>query len=331
MNSDKEVSEEHHDDRQVATRPSDLSMLSGSDMQISPELFQQYISIERRRNFRALCWVSSTFLLVVVAVAAIIITIGLAFMKDSKKAVELADSASKSVDQYKNRVDNLGAETRTAVDKVAGISVAVQEDKRKYNLDQQILRQDLLGFSKWYDARYSSVTGSVATMSDLSIKLAALERLERERSEKFKEIEKWYQDNKTRLASASPLPDRGVIALGNVATATNVPAIEPGQQEASGNSSTETRTYSNGDSYAGEFKNGVRHGRGTYVHSSGDRYEGEFKNGKRNGTGTYRYTSGEIYQGEFKDDRKNGHGVCIYADGTKVKGLWQNDVMVQNE
>ena len=49
--------------------------------------------------------------------------------------------------------------------------------------------------------------------------------------------------------------------------------------------------YENGDIYEGEFKNGIKEGKGIYKFNSselkGDVYEGEFKSGVFEGKGTY--------------------------------------------
>jgi hypothetical protein len=61
-----------------------------------------------------------------------------------------------------------------------------------------------------------------------------------------------------------------------------------------------TRTYANDSfgiymgSYVGEFKDGKRHGLGTYTYaSSEDKYVGEWKDDKRHGQGTYTWGKGQ--------------------------------------
>ena len=62
-----------------------------------------------------------------------------------------------------------------------------------------------------------------------------------------------------------------------------------------------------GYEYVGEFKDGKRHGQGTYTFASGDKYVGEHKDGKPNGQGTYYAPNGSIIsQG-------------IWADGSFVR------------
>ena len=45
--------------------------------------------------------------------------------------------------------------------------------------------------------------------------------------------------------------------------------------------------YKNGNEYRGEFKNGVKDGKGTMYYKNGYVYEGDWKNGKRDGIGKY--------------------------------------------
>ena len=42
-------------------------------------------------------------------------------------------------------------------------------------------------------------------------------------------------------------------------------------------------TWANGDRYEGQWLDGNRHGKGTYVWSSGGRYEGDWAENKRTG------------------------------------------------
>ena len=56
-------------------------------------------------------------------------------------------------------------------------------------------------------------------------------------------------------------------------------------------------TYKGGDSYQGEFKNGVRFGKGIYTWNNGDIYEGQWADGHMNGHGTDKWQDGRIYTG----------------------------------
>jgi hypothetical protein len=105
--------------------------------------------------------------------------------------------------------------------------------------------------------------------------------------------------------------------------------------------------YSSGDSFEGDFKDGQRHGVGTYYFKNKDRYmyyqynwkvsvryDGEFSSDCISGRGTYFYvpkTDGllpyDIYEGEWAKGKRNGNGTYTYNDGkTTYEGNWANDL-----
>eukprot|EP00942_MAST-04A_sp_MAST-4A-sp1_P003467 g3467.t1 len=94
----------------------------------------------------------------------------------------------------------------------------------------------------------------------------------------------------------------------------------PTTVHASDNVHDATCTTTDGDVYVGEYKNGIRDGKGTYTYGSGSVYVGDFKDGKSHGKGTYTYDSGHVYVGEFKDDKRHGKGTCTHPDGTVYVG-----------
>ena len=52
------------------------------------------------------------------------------------------------------------------------------------------------------------------------------------------------------------------------------------------------------------IKGDCENGYGTYLYE-GDKYVGEWKDGKKHGEGTYTTANGHKYVGEFKDDKQN--------------------------
>ena len=84
--------------------------------------------------------------------------------------------------------------------------------------------------------------------------------------------------------------------------------------------------WENGSRYVGEWKDGKKHGQGTYTYGKGkgegDKYVGEFKDGKKHGQGTYIKTEGRKYVGEWKDgERWNG---TLYDKEGKIIGKFMN-------
>ena len=99
----------------------------------------------------------------------------------------------------------------------------------------------------------------------------------------------------------------------------------------------------NCDVYEGEYKAGVRHGRGKLVKKNDSIYEGEFKDGEYDGQGVAKFgtvkekdgteffsLSSPVFEGDFRmvfaGDFKAGvpHGRCTarYPDGSVYEGEW---------
>jgi hypothetical protein len=67
--------------------------------------------------------------------------------------------------------------------------------------------------------------------------------------------------------------------------------------------SDEVYTYSDGSTYKGEWKDGKRHGKGTWVRPDGMRYEGEWINNKPHGQGTLTNPDGKSRSGLWEDGK----------------------------
>ena len=52
-------------------------------------------------------------------------------------------------------------------------------------------------------------------------------------------------------------------------------------------------------------------------------YVGEYKDGKKHGQGTYTWFDGGIYVGKWKDGKEHGHGTYTSPVGTKYVGEWK--------
>ena len=104
-----------------------------------------------------------------------------------------------------------------------------------------------------------------------------------------------------------------------------------------------------GNTYYGEFENGMRHGKGKQSRADGSTFYGKFsenkfmdgeckvtwgsqkiyigdcKNGMANGRGTKTFKRSKTLVGSFKDGKASGEIVMTKADGTEYKGNFIDD------
>ncbi|HMX00901.1 MAG TPA: trypsin-like peptidase domain-containing protein [Cyclobacteriaceae bacterium] len=88
--------------------------------------------------------------------------------------------------------------------------------------------------------------------------------------------------------------------------------------------------YKNGEyesTYEGEFKNGIREGKGKFTHKDGTVREGQFVNGQLMGKGSMYSADGQRYSGEFVNYRIHGYGTVYFANGAKFEGFSVSDRM----
>lgn len=81
--------------------------------------------------------------------------------------------------------------------------------------------------------------------------------------------------------------------------------------------------------YEGAMAAGQPHGKGIYLYRDGSRYQGEFRDGLRHGRGAQ--ASGaiddgaeDVMAGQFDDDRAVGPVTLRYANGNRYTGGWNN-------
>ena len=84
-------------------------------------------------------------------------------------------------------------------------------------------------------------------------------------------------------------------------------------------------TYSDGDRYVGEWKEGIWHGEGSLTIPGVGEYVGRWKNGKKNGYGTHADSDGGKYVGNWKDGKRDGQGTRTWRDGRVYVGEWRNN------
>lgn len=74
--------------------------------------------------------------------------------------------------------------------------------------------------------------------------------------------------------------------------------------------------------YEGEYKNGIRDGKGKFSHNDGTVKEGIFIAGQMTGKGTSSLESGYKYAGSFVNYCEHGDGTLEYPNGSKFEGFF---------
>lgn len=103
-------------------------------------------------------------------------------------------------------------------------------------------------------------------------------------------------------AAAAP----AVRVVAGDATIEGAFVLDANQTTYSGNGKV---SWTNGDVYVGELKEGYRMGNGRMEWTSGDRYEGQWRSNLRHGKGTLTWKSGDSWTGNFKEDERTEDGV----------------------
>lgn len=83
--------------------------------------------------------------------------------------------------------------------------------------------------------------------------------------------------------------------------------------------------------YVGDWKDGIKNGKGRMLYHNGDRFYGEYVNDMKHcERGIYLYSNGDMFVGQFKNDLKDGNGVYTFsADGSSLDGTWKEGQFVE--
>ena len=84
--------------------------------------------------------------------------------------------------------------------------------------------------------------------------------------------------------------------------------------------------FQDGETYEGQFKDGLRHGFGKQIWPDGSIYEGFWENDQCNGKGRLINAEGHVYFGDWVNDKADGNGIFKHTDGTMYEGEWKDDV-----
>jgi hypothetical protein len=74
----------------------------------------------------------------------------------------------------------------------------------------------------------------------------------------------------------------------------------------------------------GEWYEGRWHGQGNATFTNGDTYDGQYSFDQRHGRGAYSWNDGRVYSGGFVADRREGQGSYTWPDGAKYEGYFRD-------
>ena len=91
----------------------------------------------------------------------------------------------------------------------------------------------------------------------------------------------------------------------------------------------DTRTYSNGVTYSGEFKDGIFHGAGEMTYANGNTFVGQYVNGWSEGKGrTFNAEGVLIFEGYYKEGKPNGFGISYPVGKRHWSATWKDGKVI---
>ncbi|KAL3822663.1 hypothetical protein ACHAXA_001816 [Cyclostephanos tholiformis] len=87
---------------------------------------------------------------------------------------------------------------------------------------------------------------------------------------------------------------------------------------------------SSGNKYAGNFKDGMRHGYGIATYHDGEVFNGEWRRGRRHGRGVLHLVNCEVFDGVWSANKKHGLGVYYWTDGEVDVSWYEDNVRVES-
>lgn len=320
------------------------------DPVMTVQVVQKFMEVERKRNRRALLWLSSVFLFVILLILSLFAGIGMHVLNNSSSAAKAAMKLQAQTAVYASEVLGLSNRVQrlmSSSDQIEGLVRMTEEERVK---EGRVIKTDLERFGRWVESRTSQEKATIDSL------LVRLEELETRLAEAPVEVQQPVPTGSSEVlepesgvseaaggsgesASKTPVEDPSVaeqitvpemaaeeidgqfdIALAEpVRVAVPVPPLERGD--------VSVVTFPNGDRYRGSFNAGLFHGWGEYTYKSGDHYEGYFDSDLKSGKGTYVYRSGDKYVGDFKNDMRDGIGSLLFSNGDKYVGEFSNDTI----
>lgn len=319
------------------------------DPVVTKALIQQFVEVERNRNRRALLWISSIFLFVVLFILASFLSIGIYVLRKSVAATEVVEDMTLQTSAYAAEVVDMSNKLGQLEEGSVKIKSELAQRQAVDQQKEQLLKSDLVRFGKWVATKNKQDS---ETLSALERKIKELEAVSEAREKELSSIKMQYSSLLQDAATVVTYAEDG--AVGNVSEPVNVQdgVGTDGQEVESFESPTVTTvepppaslemkpaddsarlsggaisvvSFPNGDMYKGAFKNGLFNGWGVYSFGNGDRYEGDFENDMKNGKGTFLYKNGDKFIGEFRNDMKHGQGTFYFNNGERYVGEFLNN------
>jgi len=92
-----------------------------------------------------------------------------------------------------------------------------------------------------------------------------------------------------------------------------------------------TFTYCNGDVYVGQWKDGKKHGNGTYACAADrSKLKGEWIEGKM-ASGQWIFPNGTFFSGRFRYNKPFGKGVWVFPNGNQLTGEYEQKEIASEE
>ena len=88
----------------------------------------------------------------------------------------------------------------------------------------------------------------------------------------------------------------------------------------------EWRKFNSKFSYIGMWSNNLPEGYGKMTMENGDSFEGHFRLGLKHGSGIEHFSNGGSFTGIYKNGQPNGVGQLILADGTRYEGFLKQGI-----
>jgi hypothetical protein len=321
------------------------------------EVVQRYVEGERNRTRRILLWATSVFLFSALIVLAIFLGVGIYVLQNSRKASANANMALEQSAEYAMQMIDVSNRISTLDQMTRKVEKVIEKEDNSIAQRNRILKADLESFRKWVEANDSK---GVIAISSVESRLVDIQKTVNEREKELNEIK---ERSATVLATVASFTNR--LALPPVPvtvraapkeTAPSVPVVVEEMPEPQVQAQVSAKrpvdvfavpseepmvepeapdrprrvaevTFPDGDTYRGEFREGLFYGWGLYTYKNGDKYEGEFAEGMKCGKGTFTCKNGDKYVGEFKNDIKDGKGTFYYANGDRYVGEFANDMI----